>query len=230
MIRTCLFVLTIPAVTAILGCGSASSSQAAADPPLPVARDEPASPASEKESDTSEGTAPMSYRVKFETSTGDFVIDVERDWSPHGADRFYELVKTGFYDGCRFFRVVDGFVVQFGMNGDPEVQAKWSEKTIPDDPVVQSNKRGFVTFAKTARPDSRSTQLFINLGDNTGLDARGFAPIGQVTQGMDVVDSINAEYGQQPDQGRIRQRGNEYLKENFPNLDYIEKATIVEDQ
>lgn len=171
--------------------------------------------------------APETFRVKFETSKGDFVVEVNRSWSPNGADRFYELVKSGFYDEARFFRVIPGFMVQFGIAGDPEVQAKWREKTIPDDRVTQSNKKGYVTFAKTGRPDSRTTQIFINYADNSFLDNQGFAPFGRVVEGMDVVEKINAEYRERPDQSQVQRRGNEYLNAEFPRLDYVEKATIV---
>ncbi len=173
--------------------------------------------------------APETFQVKFETSAGDFVVDVTRAWAPNGADRFYEAVKAGFYDDCRFFRVVPGFMVQFGINGNPEVQEKWRDATIPDDPVKKSNTRGMVTFAKTSQPNSRTTQLFINYKDNSFLDNQGFAPFGKVSEeGMKAIDNISAEYREQPSQTLIQRRGNEYLKENFPKLDYIKKATIVE--
>ena len=131
------------------------------------------------------GKAPKMFRVKFETSVGDFVVEVNRDWSPNGADRFYNLVKNKFYDECRFFRVLDGFMAQVGINGNPVVQALWRDKTIKDDPVVESNKRGYVTFAKSGRPNSRSTQFYINYGDNSRLDRSGFSPFAKVVQGMD---------------------------------------------
>ena len=172
--------------------------------------------------------APETFRVSFDTSKGTFVIEVHRAWAPIGADHFYQLVKGGFYNGCRFFRVVPGFMVQFGMAGDPAVQAAHNT-TIKDDPVKQSNKRGYVTFAKTGAPNSRSTQIFINFADNSSnLDrpGMGFAPFGQVVSGMDVVDKIDAQYGERPDQGQIRAAGNAYLMKSFPNLDYVKKATI----
>ena len=172
--------------------------------------------------------APDTYQVKFETTAGDFVVDVTRDWAPKGADRFYEAVKAGFYNDCRFFRVVPNFMVQFGINGNPEVQQKWRTANIADDPVKKSNTRGMITFA-TSGPNSRTTQVFINYKDNSFLDRQGFAPFGKVSdEGMKVVDKINAEYGEKPDQGSIQRQGNEYLKENFPKLDYIKKAAIVE--
>ena len=169
---------------------------------------------------------PDQFQVKFETSAGDFIVEVNRKWAPIGADRFHEAIKQGFYDECRFFRNVSGFIVQFGINGDPEVQKKWKESTIKDDPVIESNRRGTITFA-TAGANTRTTQLFINFKDNKFLDKSGFAPFGKVVKGMDVVDKLNNEYGEKPDQGRIQSDGNEYLKENFPKLDYIKKATVL---
>jgi len=158
------------------------------------------------------------------------VIEVTRKWSPVGADHFHEMVKSGFYNDCGFFRVLPGFMVQFGINGDPKVQAKRGKPTIKDDPVVESNKRGYVTYAKTGLPNSRSTQLFINFKDNKFLDNQGFSPFGKVVEGMKIVDSINSEYREGPNQGLIQRSGNEYLKEQFPKLDYIKKATIVKDK
>ncbi len=171
--------------------------------------------------------APETFRVKFETSTGDFVIEVQRKWSPLGADQFYRLVQEKFYDEARFFRVVPGFVVQFGIAGDPEVHAKWGETNIKDEPVIASNMRGYVTYAKSRDPNSRTTQLFINLQDNQRLDEMGFSPFGRVTEGLDVVDKITAEYGEQPVQAIIKSRGNTYLKQRFPRLDFIKKATVL---
>lgn len=179
-----------------------------------------------KEKDAKDPQAPEKFRVKCDTSCGAFVIDVQRKWSPTGVDRFHALVKAGYYDECRFFRVVPDFVVQFGMNGDPKLQKKWDVK-IKDDPVVVSNKKGFVTFAKSSLPDSRTTQLFINCRDNAFLDNMKFAPFGVVSEGMDVVLKINSEYGQRPQQSRIQAEGNAYLKQDFPKLDYIKKATIL---
>ena len=176
--------------------------------------------------------APPVYRAKFETSEGDFVIEVHREWAPLGADRFYNLVRNGFYDGVRFFRVLDGFVAQFGIHGDPQVSAAWRNQRIPDDPVLQSNARGFVTYAM-AGPNTRTTQVFISYGDNSRLDGMGFAPFGQVVEGMDVVDALHSGYGEGaprgagPDQGRIQAEGNAYLEREFPELDYVERATIV---
>jgi peptidyl-prolyl cis-trans isomerase A (cyclophilin A) len=176
--------------------------------------------------------APDTYKVKFDTSKGPFVIEVHRSWAPVGADRFYNLVKNGFYDDTRFFRVLDGFMAQIGINGNPSVQSSWRSATIQDDPVKESNKRGFVTFAKSGAPNSRSTQIFVNYRDNTNLDKQGFAPFGQVTSGMDVVDKLYSGYGEGapsgrgPEQGRIQAEGNAYLVKDFPKLDYVKKATI----
>jgi peptidyl-prolyl cis-trans isomerase A (cyclophilin A) len=171
-------------------------------------------------------TAPATFKVNFDTSVGPFVVEVTRAWAPKGADRFYNLVKHGYYDGNRFFRVLPNFVVQFGINGDPKIQSAWREANITDDPVTQSNKRGTVVFAN-AGPNTRTTQLFINFRDNgSQLDAR-FAPFGQVISGIEAVDKINSEYGQTPDQGLIQSQGNAYLTKAFPKLDFIKKATIV---
>jgi len=175
--------------------------------------------------------APATYKVRFDTTKGVFVVEVTRAWAPRGADRFYNLVKNGFYDNARFFRVISGFMVQFGINGDPAVMAKWRAAQIPDDQVTQSNNRGTITFA-TAGANTRTSQVFINFGDNSQLDQSGFAPFGRVASGMNVVDSINAEYGEGaprgrgPDQSRIQSEGNTYLAKAFPRLDYIKKATI----
>jgi peptidyl-prolyl cis-trans isomerase A (cyclophilin A) len=173
------------------------------------------------------------YRARFATSKGAFVIEVHRDWAPQGADRFYNLVKAGYYNDTRFFRVVSGFMAQIGIHGKPELNAIWREQNIPDDPVNKSNLRGFVTFA-TAGPGTRTTQFFINYADsNNRLDGMGFAPFGQVTSGMDVVDGLYAEYGEGapqgrgPNQGRIQNEGNAYLARDFPQLDYVKEATLL---
>ena len=175
--------------------------------------------------------APPTYKAKFETSKGTFVVEVQRDWAPNGADRFYNLVKNGFFDDARFFRVMKGFMVQFGINGDPAVSAQWRQARIKDDPVRQSNKPGYVTYA-TSGPDSRTTQVFINFDDNAGLDGQGFAPFGRVVSGMNVVESFNGEYGdgaprgRGPDQARLQMEGNAYLAKEFPRMDFVRKATI----
>ncbi len=179
-------------------------------------------------------TAPETFRARFETTEGAFVIEVHRAQAPRGADRFYNLVKNGYFDGVRFFRVIEGFVAQFGMHGEPQVQVRWSAATIPDDPVAASNMRGTVTFAKGG-PNTRTTQLFINLVDNTTLDGDGFAPIGGVVEGMDVVDRIHSGYGELAGRGgngpvaqNIAARGNEYLAESFPEMDYVVSAALVD--
>jgi peptidyl-prolyl cis-trans isomerase A (cyclophilin A) len=175
--------------------------------------------------------APATYKAKFDTSKGVFVVQVNRDWAPNGADRFYNLVKNGFFDNTRFFRVVPNFMVQFGINGDPKVSAPWRTARIQDDKVTQSNKRGYITFA-TSGPNSRTTQVFINFKDNNFLDTQGFSPFGQVISGMNVVDQLYSGYGEGapsgrgPDQGRIQFEGNDYLNKGFPQLDYVKKATI----
>ena len=171
-------------------------------------------------------TAPEQFQVKFDTTKGEFIVDVTRAWSPNGADRFYNLVKNGYYDNCRFFRVVDNFIVQFGINGDPGISKMWRAANIPDDGASQSNTRGSVTFA-TAGKNTRTTQLFINFGNNAFLDSQGFTPFGKVAQGMDIVDSIENKYGEQPNQGLIQSQGNAYLEKSFPDLDFIKSATIV---
>jgi peptidyl-prolyl cis-trans isomerase A (cyclophilin A) len=171
-------------------------------------------------------TAPATYKAAFDTSAGTFVITVHRDWAPNGADRFYNLVKNGFFDDTRFFRVVPDFMVQFGINGDPAVASAWQNANIKDDPSgKQSNKPGYVTFA-TRGKDTRTTQIFINFKDNKGLDSQGFTPFGEVTSGMTAVEKINAQYGERPNQGAIQSQGNVYLNKDFPKLDYVKKATI----
>jgi peptidyl-prolyl cis-trans isomerase A (cyclophilin A) len=184
-------------------------------------------------SQPAQGTrAPDLYKVNLDTSKGAVVIEVHRDWAPLGADRFYELVKSGFYDGARFFRVLPGFMAQFGIAGDPKVNAKWKDANIQDDPVKQSNTQGMVTFAKTSLPNSRSTQLFINTADNARLDSDGFAPFGKVISGLDVVQNFYSGYGEGapqgrgPDQSQLNEQGNAYLGKDFPQLDYIQKATV----
>ena len=168
------------------------------------------------------------YVAKFETATGEFIVEVDRSWAPVGADRFYKLVKDGFYDEARFFRVVPGFMVQWGLAADPAMTAKWNQQ-IQDDQVIEKNTQGFITFAKTNNPNSRTGQVFINYGDNRNLDSMGFAPFGKVTSGMDVVTNINSEYGEDPNQGEITAKGNAYLNESFPRLSFIKTARIISD-
>ena len=170
--------------------------------------------------------APDSFQVKFTTTKGDFVVDVTRSWSPVGADRFYNLVKHGFFTDAAFFRNVPGFIVQFGLSADPAVNKVWRNANIKDDQVTQSNAPGTITFA-TAGPNTRTTQLFINFGNNTFLDSQGFSPFGKVSSGMDVVQKLYSGYGERPDQGAITTQGKAYLDKNFPNIDYIKSAAIV---
>lgn len=176
--------------------------------------------------------APDTFKARFDTTKGSFVVEITRASAPLGADRFYNLVRSGFFTDVEFFRVIPGFMAQFGIHGDPKVSAAWREARISDDPVKASNTRGAITFA-TAGPNTRTTQLFINYGNNSRLDSMGFAPIGKVVEGMDVVDKLYGEYGEGapqgrgPNQGRIQAEGNAYLKKDFPNLDSIKSATIV---
>ena len=180
--------------------------------------------------------APDSYKVKFDTSQGSFEIEVHRDWAPNGADRFYNLVKNGFYNDARFFRVIKGFMVQFGINGNPKISQVWLDANIPDDPVEESNLRGFVTFA-TAGPNTRTTQVFINYGDNPSLDGQGFAPFGKVVEGMTVIDKLYAGYGETSGggmraghQGKLFEEGNAYLDRDFHLLDRLVRAEIIEER
>jgi peptidyl-prolyl cis-trans isomerase A (cyclophilin A) len=177
-------------------------------------------------------TAPRTFRVLFETTNGDFVIEVHRDWAPIGADRFYNLVKREWYDGVRFHRVLTDFMVQWGIHDEPYVNAIWQDKLLADDPATQSNTRGRVSFAKGGA-NSRTVQVFINYQDNPSLDERGFSPIGEVVEGMDVVDGLYAEYGEGPPRGEgiyqamAMARGAEYYDEEFPELDRIVRATVA---
>lgn len=181
-----------------------------------------------KQASTEMKTGPAQYKVQLETTKGNIVILAHRDWAPAGADHFYELTNAKFFDGDRFFRIVPNFIVQWGMNGDPDVNKRWNAITIKDDPPKVSNKVGTVVFAATGEPNSRTTQLFINLADNSkSLDPQGFTPFGEVIQGMDNVLKLNPEYREQPQQNAIGQIGNDYLEEHFPRLDYIKKATVI---
>lgn len=178
--------------------------------------------------------APDTFQAKFDTSKGTFVIQVRRAWAPNGADRFYNLVKSGYYDNCKIFRVMPYFMAQWGINGDPKVNAQWVQATIPDDPVKQSNRKGYVSFAMGGK-NTRTTQVFINYSDdNIQLDGMGFAPFGTVVKGTGIVESFYADYGDGPpaaktgpDQNRIQREGNAYLEKNFPKLDCIKSATIL---
>jgi len=195
---------------------------------------DPAIPSADTTSGSLPDKCPPEYWVKLDTTKGPVIIEVHRDWSPYGADRFYELVKRGFYDRCKFFRVV-GFVAQFGISGDPVESAKWRENAIPDDtfkhrdPDRKSNTRGYVTFAKSGMPNSRTTQIFINCVDNQNLDRRGFTPFGVVLSGMDAIDSLYSTYGEEPSnsQDRIQKEGDAYLSAAFPRLDSIKTATLL---
>lgn len=196
------------------------------EPVIPVNKQTAEVPAA-----TAETVAP--YKVKFETSKGNFIVEVHPEWAPLGAAQFKKAVEAGVYNDARFFRVVDGFMVQFGIPGDPALAAEWREKRIKDDPKNQSNQRGYITFAM-AGPNTRTSQVFINFKDNSFLDNQGFPPFGKVIEGMDVVDSLYKGYGEGfpngrgPDQGRIQSQGNAYLIKGFPELDYITKATVIE--
>ena len=172
--------------------------------------------------------APAVFRVRLETSKGPIVIEARREWAPNGVDRIFELVESGYFDDVRFFRVVPGFVVQFGIHGDPATDAQWKDRVIPDDPVKQTNRRGTVTFA-TAGPGTRTTQLFINLGDNAFLDGQGFSPVGEVVEGMGAVDALYSAYGDTPtgQQQAMHAEGNAFLRRQFPRLDYIRTARLV---
>lgn len=173
------------------------------------------------------GTAPARYVVRFETTKGEFEVEVHRDWAPLAADRFWNLVRIGYFDGCRFFRVLPGAIAQFGKSGDPEVNKRWWNATFRDEPVKEANRRGYLSFAKGGK-DSRSTQVFVNLKDNRDLDGQGFAPFGRVTKGMEIADALYSGYGEKPDQGQIHFKGEEYLRMSFRDLDTIKAATIVE--
>lgn len=173
-----------------------------------------------------ENSNTQTYRVALDTTRGPIVIEIDPSLAPNGAKRFFELVKARYFDGARFYRVVPGFVVQWGAAADPAVTKKW-DVTIPDDPVKTSNTRGTVSFAATGQPNSRTTHLFINLGDNSRLDAMGFAPIGRVVSGIDAVDQIYSGYGEKPEQSLIAAQGNAYLEREFPKLDYIKTERVV---
>jgi cyclophilin family peptidyl-prolyl cis-trans isomerase len=225
--------MLIYTVSALLLTGLTSVAEDKAEPKSEPKTEQKKAPTADL-SDPSKLTekAPDKFKVKCDTTKGPITIEVTRDWAPKGADRFYNLVRAGYFKDIAFFRVIPGFMAQFGIHGDPEVSKVWRDANINDDPVKGSNTRGTVTFA-TAGPNTRSTQFFINFGDNVNLDRMGFAPFGKVVEGMDVVDKINGEYGEGapggrgPAQGRIQMEGNAYLKKDFPNLDYIKSATIL---
>lgn len=220
MLRFTLFALCL-VIPCLVGCSSETPTAGDAEVPEAASDRKPAT------------TNAEDYQVLLKTTKGDILLEVHPEWSPLGAERFRELVVEGFYNDVAFFRVIDGFMAKVGINGDPAVHAKWGDNNIMDDPVIESNKRGYVSFAKTGMPNSRSTQFFINFGDNSSLDSMGFSPFAKVIKGMDVVDSLYKGYGEGaprgngPDQMQARAQGNAYLKKEFPMLDYIEKATIV---
>jgi len=213
-------------LTASACVADSSDPQGNNEPVIPVSEESTQEVAFQADSKTSTEKQDV-YKVKFETTKGDVIIEVHPEWAPLGAAQFKKAVEEGVYNDAKFFRVVKGFMVQFGIPGDPALAAKWRNNKIKDDKVTQSNQKGLITFA-TSGPNSRTSQVFINYGDNKFLDSQGFAPFGVVTTGMDVVESINAEYGETPDQGRIQAQGNAYLTKSFPNIDGIIKATIVE--
>jgi peptidyl-prolyl cis-trans isomerase A (cyclophilin A) len=236
-VSTALALLTAAGCDKKSAAGSASTTAAPAETPAPAPAAAPAAAAPSGSAllspQSATAKAPDVYKVKLATTKGDLVIEVHRAWAPNGADRFYNLVKIGFFDGVEFFRVIDGFMAQVGIHGDPAVAAKWHDANFPDDPPAgQSNQRGVVTFA-TAGPNTRTTQFFINFKDNSFLDNQGFPPIGKVVEGDAVLDQLYRGYGEGapsgrgPDQGRIQAEGNAYLKAQFPNLDSIKTATLV---
>jgi peptidyl-prolyl cis-trans isomerase A (cyclophilin A) len=222
-------------VIAILACGIVSAqTQPGTDKKTGAAKKAPPAPNLLNPSSL-RARAPATYKVKFTTTKGDVIIQVNRAWAPLGADRFYNLVRAGFYKDAAFFRVLPRFMAQFGISARPDVADAWENAKITDDRVIESNKRGTVTFA-TAGPNTRTTQVFINYGDNARLDADGFAPFGQVIEGMDVADKFYSGYGEGapsgrgPDQGEIRSKGKAYLDRFFPQLDRIVSASIVTDE
>ena len=236
--------LTLAAIAAVFAAACASKTQEPAQSAAPAQEMASASQAapSNKEikidmeilKDPSKAVekAPETFKVQFETTKGDFTIEVTRAWSPLGADRFYNLVKAGFFTDVAFFRVIEGFMVQFGIHGDPAVSSAWKGARIKDDPVTQSNGKGYISYAM-AGPNTRTTQLFINFGNNRNLDGMGFSPFGKVTEGMGVVESIYNGYGEGapngmgPDQGLVQLQGNKYLKAEFPKMDYIKSAELL---
>jgi peptidyl-prolyl cis-trans isomerase A (cyclophilin A) len=213
-------------IISFLACGAALA-QTKSEPKAPAAATKaaPAGPSLLNPA-SMRAKAPETFKVKMTTTKGDVIIQVNRAWAPLGVDRFYNLIRGGFYKDAAFFRVIPNFVAQFGISAVPAIADKWENARITDDRVTQSNKRGTLTFA-TAGPNTRTTQIFINYRDNTSLDTQGFAPFGQVTEGMEIVDKFFSGYGETPDQGLIRQQGKAYLDRGFPNLDRILSTTIV---
>ena len=216
---------------AIMGAFAASGAIAAEKKAKPAKAEAETKTDTKVDAKAKSGTAPDKFKLVFDTTKGEIVLDCDRSWAPKGADRLHELVQDGFFRDIALFRVVNGFVAQFGIHGDPKVSAKWRDKTFGDDPVKGSNTTGTLTFA-TAGKDTRTTQFFLNLADNKRLDQMGFAPICKVASGLDKVQKFYAEYGEGapmgtgPAQDMIQMEGNTYLKKNFPKLDYIKSAKI----
>ncbi len=245
---TRILILSAVATAAMLiaGCtgGGGDTAETADSAAPPTAKAEPETKPTEKAEEPAKAgnplmdpsslnaQAPATFKAKFETTKGDIVIQFNREWAPLGVDRVFNLIGNGYYDNARFYRVLTGFMAQFGMHADPKINAAWQGARFKDDPVTQSNTRGMVTFA-TGGPNTRTTQLFINYGNNAGLDKQGFSPIGEVIEGMEAADALYAAYGEGaprgsgPSQQIIAQRGNAYLEADFPKLDYIKKASIV---
>ncbi|HXD74673.1 MAG TPA: peptidylprolyl isomerase [Vicinamibacterales bacterium] len=216
------------ALAVVLISGAVAIASAQAPKPAPAA---PARPAANRLLNPAalNAKAPDLFKVKLDTTKGPIVIELHRDWAPKGVDRFYNMVRAGYFTNVRFFRVIPNFMAQFGVSGDPAVNAAWEKARLTDDPANgQHNVRGMLTYGTTGQPNSRGTQLFINYKDNSYLDAQGFVPIGQVVEGMEAADMLNSEYGSAPqnNQQRIVAEGNKYLQANFPKLDYIKTATI----
>ena len=220
--------LAVIAAFAVSACDKKSDAPAQSAAPAAAPATAPAASSSLLSPEKANEKAPEVFKAKFATTKGDMIIEVHRAWSPNGADRFYNLVKIGYFDGIPFFRVINGFMAQIGVHTDPEVNAKWHGMTIQDDPSAgQSNKPGYVTFAKTGAPNSRGTQIFFNFGDNSGLDPQGFTPFGRVIDGTPALGALNSEYGDSPDQGAFVNQGGAYIKPAFPRLDYVNTARIV---
>lgn len=205
---------------------AAKAEPAKAEPAKPADAPKPAAPAAPAVPSEFPSTAPDVFKVKFETTAGDFVVEVHKDWAPLGADRFFQLCKEGFYNNTAFFRVIPGFVAQFGLAADPAVTAQWESQRLQDDPVKQTNAPGTITFA-TAGPNTRTTQLFINYGNNKNLDGMGFSPFGKVVEGMESVNAISSKYGERPQQGLVTSQGDEYISKFFPDITKIKNVIFL---
>src|SRR5258708_6535202 len=221
LVCSCLFAQPVPTKSAAKGTATSKGTVAAKGPAKTATNPALLNPAALK------AKAPEVFKAQFTTTKGDFIVEVHRDWAPIGADRFYNLVKSGFFNDCGFFRVMPGFMVQFGMSPKPAINKAWEKASIKDDPVKVGNKRGNLVFAALQIPNSRTTQIFINFKENSFLDTQGFAAFGNVTEGMDVVDRIYSGYGETPDQNLIRTEGKPYLDKNFPKFDSIKTAKIL---